>query len=41
MYEELLLIKFELRFPFRDRRAPFRGYDEARLFDLLTGTSSS
>lgn len=38
---QLLQIKAELRFPFRDRRSPFRGLEEERLFELLSGETDA
>ena len=38
---QLLQIKAELRFPYRDRRAPFRGVNEDQLFELLSGETDA
>lgn len=38
---QLQQIKVELRFPYRDRRPPFVGHSEEKIFELLSGETDA
>lgn len=40
-YLQLQQIKEELRFPYRDKRPPFRGHSEDRVFELISGETDA